>query len=627
MFTVDIIFLEHRAIPSPLTFYSKDVLTRGTILYATLRGTKILSIVTACEPLHTKKNDIRAQTFQLKKIDGKSTVAVMDEATLARIEKIALLQALPLSLVLECIIPAHLQENTHLLQPFLNRISEWCNGTRTEQVHYFEHDLVYRLDHYKSIVRDALTKKQSVVIVAPTINHALTIQSVVCKGLEHKSIILSSDLTKKDMRIAYDALYADTKEKYVVCATAHYALSLPDSVHTYIIDQESHPSYYSFDAPAYDYKMGLQLFAQESTSNTIVADTLLRMSSYKALQEEKAVREFSIHGRFARSRNVTISTPREGSTFSYIHEDVIDACKNIKKQECVFIYAPRKGIHSSLVCRDCASVYSCVDCNKPYSVHGEKTGIREVRCTHCRTKNEIPSDQELLCGHCGSWRMEGHGVTIHALKEALLPHVKQDIYVAEKDSSTSIEKICKIWQENGGILIGTDACIPHIHTKMPYAVIGSIDGWFTMPDIDPTRRLMHVLEPLLELTQKMVYVQTKSPHNETFAIITEPSFERYIQKELEERKELEQPPYTTFVLIRKLTSMTVEEAKRTQSHFIEYDAHIYKVHTDIRVLLRVPTHIFNASDTLQHELQDLYPYMTVEINPLSLFTPAARVLR
>lgn len=620
MFTVDIALFEHRSIPSPLTFYSKEKIARGSILYATLKNTQILGMVIACEPLGNKKGDIRAQTFQLKKIDGKHTLAIVNESVLATCEKIARLQGIPLPLALECMVPMHVQENTHLLQPFFDRINTWIHTRESTPVHYFEHDLVYRIDHYKSIVRDALTKKESVVIVSPTIAHAEHIQNTVGKGLTHKVILLTSDLTKKEMHLAYEQIYNEENVGLVVCTTAHYALSLPKKLHTYIIDQEGNPNYYSFDTPAYDYKAALHIFASQSTAHTIVADTILRFSSYKAILEDKGIREFSIHGRFARTRNITISTPKDGIPFSYIHEDVAVIIKNIKKNERVYVYVPRKGIHSSLVCLDCGELHTCITCGKPYAVYEDATRARSIRCTYCRTKKDIPHDTEILCEHCSSWRMQGYGMTGRALKDTITQLTHNDVYLAEKESGTSIEKMCRAWEESGGILIGTDACIPYITKPVQYSIISSIDGWFTAPDIDSTRRLVQLLEPLLEYTKNTIYIQTRNPKNETFTFIHEPSFDRYVKKELEERKESGHPPYTVFILIRKANGMNVEEAKRLQVHFNDYDASIYKVHTDIRVLLRVAQNIFTTSETLQKELQDLNPYMIVEINPLSLFT-------
>ena len=620
MFTVDIAFFEHRSIPSPLTFYSKEKILRGTVLYAPLRTGKILGIVTACEPLSSKKGDIRGQTFQLKKIDGRSALAIVDESVLATCEKIARLQGIPLPLALECVVPMYIQENTELLQPFFDRILSWISTSESLPVHYFEHDLVYRIDHYKSIVRDALTKKESVVIVSPTIANAEYIQNTVGKGVTHKVILLTSDLSKKEMRLAYEQIYDEDNVGLVVCTTAHYALSLPKKLHTYIIDQEGNPSYYSFDTPAYDYKAGLHTFASQAASHTIVADTILRFSSYKAILEDKGIREFSIHGRFARTRNIAISTPKEGSSFSYIHEDVAAIIKKLKKNERMYVYVPRKGIHSSLVCLDCGELHTCITCGKPYAIYEDALHTRSIRCTYCRTKKDIPHDTEILCERCSSWRIQGYGVTGGALKSAITELTHSDVYLAEKESGTSIEKMCVAWEETGGILIGTDACIPHITKQVQYSVVSSVDGWFTVPDIDSTRRLVQLLEPLLEYTKNTVYIQTRNPKNETFSFINEPSFDRYVKTELEERRESGHPPYTVFVLIRKSSGMNVEEAKRLQIHFNDYDASMYKVHTDIRVLLRVAQNIFATSETLQKELQDLNPYMIVEVNPLSLFT-------
>ena len=79
-------------------------------------------------------------------------------------------------------------------------------------------------------------------------------------------------------------------------------------------------------------------------------------------------------------------------------------------------------------------------------------------------------------------------------------------------------------------------------------------------------------------------------------------------------------PYTTFVLLRKDVSFTKKEADSLVELFPACKPHIYKVHNDIRVLLRITQERFIEDTGLQRRLQGLYPHIIVEVNPQTLFS-------
>ena len=617
MYTVDIALCEHKPIPSPLTFYSKDLFVRGTVVSVKVKNVEHIGFVTACEPIEQSKSDIRTQSFQLKKIDKKKTITQCSETLLTLFEKSARTQGVPLPLVLECAIPMAIQERNDLLIAFLKRLDEQLTLQTYTELSYLEHDAIYRIDHYKTKIRDSLAKKQSVTIISPTIGHACHLGATVGKGLGQKCIVLTSDMTKKEMSLAFEKIRSN--EPYLLIATAHYALCLPATNTLFILDQESHPNYYSFDTPPCDYSILLRNFAESTSMHTIIGDSLLRFESYKKLEEEKGVREFSIHGRFTRSHILQISTPHKDEEFKYIHSDVVRHLKMLKKNDHVYIHVPRAAVYSGMVCHDCKTVHSCSTCGNPNTVHEDMHGVRSIRCMHCRTKEIIPENTNVLCSNCGSWRMYGYGVTAKTIRDEIERYVQHPIYSTERESSKNIEKTIRTWEDTGGVLIGTEKCISLFTQQVTISIISSIDGWFAIPDIDVERRLLHILEPLTECTQKSIIIQTKSKQSDFFAPFIEGDWKRYIEVSLAERKAERHPPYTTFIMIRKQNGMTKEEAMRLEKHFSDYETSVYKVTNDIRVLIRVQSTIFYTSDTLQYELQSLYPYMIVEVNPLSLF--------
>lgn len=608
----------HRKIPSPLSFYSKDDIELGSIVYATLRKERILGVVIDVSSITEHKNDIRTQTFQLKKIQKNDVVGQIKESILAKYLRAAENQALPISLLFDAIIPEVLKRNEHYIEnAFLYRNQD----KQEETISYLESSSEERVAQYKNNVRDILAKKKSVHIIAPTIARVLKLSSVIGKGISHKTIILHGDLTKKASDEAIKRIYSDEESLFIV-STPHFALITPKSLKLTIVDQESHPNYYSFDTPSVDYCALFKTVWEKSNVKTIFADTILRIHSYRDLEEKKYSREFSIHSRFSNNIPIELSTFQKDSPFSAFTDQTHKALKKLKPSSHAFLYVARKGIHSSMQCSDCGEVVLCSLCDKPTTLQALPDNSRSLRCLYCGHKESLKVDQELICTNCTGWKIKGYGITTRMVASELEEKCPdKNIYILDGDVPEKVfKKTIKLWQENGGIIVGTDSFLPYLEQKLSLSVIVSCDSWLSMPDIDTHRRLVQVLEPLLEYSQNTVIVQTRIPNDPLFEICTNENITDYIKSELKERKELSHVPYTTFILIRREKFLTKKEADSLIDIFPACKPHIYKVGSDIRVLLRVAEERFLEDEKLQKKLQDLYPHLIIEVNPQTLFS-------
>lgn len=618
MVLLHVALLTHRKIPCPLSFYSKDEVPLGALVHVTLRKEQMLAIVVQVSTIAEHKGDIRNQTFQLKKIRKEDVVGQIPENILALYLKAAETQAIPYSLMFDSIIPEAIKHNETYIQ---NALTYRLQGVNDKPISYLESSSEERIIQYKGMVRDILAKKKSIHIVAPTVERVLKLASYIGKGIQHKVIILHGDLTKKAFSEAIQKIYSE-KEYVCVCSTPHFAHITPETLELTIIDQESHPNYYSFDTPSVDYCSLFKTVWNLSNAKTLFADTILRIESYRDLEEKKVPREFSIHSRFSHHIPIELYTFEKDAPFSTLTKPVIETIKKMKSASHAFLYVARKGVHTSIQCSDCGTVVLCTACTKPTTTQALPNNERGLRCLHCGHKEVLPKDQELICTTCGSWKIKGYGITTRTVAEeleTLFPN--KDIYVLDSDISEKMfKKTIHVWRESGGILVGTDGVLPYLEHKLAVAGIISCDSWLSMPDIDTNRRLVQVLEPLLEYSHNTVFVQTRIPDDSLFEICKKENITDYIKTELKERKELSHVPYTTFILLRKEGSFTKKEADSLVDLFPTCKPHIYKVHTDIRVLLRITRERFITDTSLQRRLQGLYPHIIVEVNPQTLFS-------
>lgn len=587
-------------------------------MYVSLRKEKILAIVVQVSTLAEHKGDIRSQTFQLKKIRKEDVVGHIPEEILALYTKAAEIQAIPYSLMFDSIIPEGIKYSKTFVH---NALTYRHKNVEDKSISYLESSSEERIVQYKGMVRDILAKKKSIHIVAPTVERVLKLAAYIGKGIQHKVIILHGDLSKKAFLEAVQKIYT-AKEYLCICSTPHFAHITPETLELTIVDQESHPNYYSFDTPSLDYCALFKTVWDTSGTKTLFADTILRIESYRDLEEKKYPREFSIHSRFSHNVPIELCTFEKDVSFSTLTKPVVEILKKMKPASHAFLYVARKGVHTSIQCSDCGTVVLCTQCEKPTTVQSLPNNERGLRCLHCGYKELLQKDQELVCTTCGSWKIKGYGITTRIVAEeieTLFP--AKDVYVLDGDISEKMfKKTIHSWKESGGILIGTDGVLPHLEHKLAVAAIISCDSWLSMPDIDTNRRLVQILEPLLEYSHNTVFVQTRIPDDPLFEICKKENITDYIKAELRERKELAHVPYTTFILLRKEGSFTKKEADSLVNLFPACKPHIYKVHTDIRVLLRITRERYLSDTGLHRRLQGLYPHIIVEVNPQSLFS-------
>lgn len=609
--------ITHRKLPCPLSFYSKDPIPSGSIVEVSVRKEKLIGIVIDSSELAESKGDIRTSSFQLKKVSTQSVVGAIDPSILKAYTTTAERLGVPYSLLFDALIPDHLRSNpkniTHILTTRY-AIPEKVN------ISFLESSSEERIPEYKSIVRDMLARRTSIHIIAPTVDRVERLASLIGKGISHKLFVLHGEIAKKKNIQAIETI-CSTEEAIIICSTPHFGLITAKTTQLTIVDQESHPSYYSFDTPRFDYVQAYKYLWQHTNNKVIFADTILRIESYKDLEEKKASREFSIHSRFSHQIPVTFLTHQKDASFSAITETLLESLKKIRNGQHAFLYVARKGIHTSLQCSDCGTIVSCSSCGKPTSTQDTAQG-RFLRCLYCNTKHPLTTDQDIICSTCGGWKIKGYGITtggVFAELQEKIPH--KEIYVVDKDlSEKQFQKTIQTWKTTGGILIGTDSAIPYIDQKLSLAAIVSCDAWLAVPDIDVHRRIIQVLEPLLEHSTNPVYVQTRLPEEPVFDLCKKENITHYIKQELKERLELQHTPYTTFVVLRKEKSFSKEEADRVCDMFPSAKPTIYKVHTDIRVLLRIKNERYLEDRDMHNKLQSLFPYIIVEVNPPTLFS-------
>lgn len=200
-----------------------------------------------------------------------------------------------------------------------------------------------------------------------------------------------------------------------------------------------------------------------------------------------------------------------------------------------FLYSQRKGAYTSIVCQDCGDLYHTGEIKR----ESIQVGGRDT-------------DDELKCKICNSYRLTTLGVGTTGVYEYLVENIKklnikkEQLYIIDSNitkTKTTINKAYKEFNQEGGILIGTELAIPLLEDMDLIGVI-SLDTLMTIPDYNLDYEIYKlILSMQNSLNKKTAYkkVVLQTRRNQK---IFESNF---LQRDLENKKKLSLPPYATLV--------------------------------------------------------------------------------
>lgn len=216
----------------------------------------------------------------------------------------------------------------------------------------------------------------------------------------------------------------------------------------------------------------------------------------------------------------------------------------LKKWEKVILYLNKRGLFSSLICKDCQTIYKCKNCDTSLTVH-KKPPI--LLCHICWYKEEIP----LYCKSCRWNNLEKIGFWTQQIEEqieTLYPNVK--IYRFDHDSTKN-----KTWKKDANILLDNADII--IGTKMITTGFDFDNVWLiwvllleqelSVPEYNIEEKVYQNIKQLMgrwwrKWKECEIVVQTFIPENESIKNITEKNYNEFIKDTLSERKLFWYPP-------------------------------------------------------------------------------------
>ncbi len=596
MYIVTVIPIKKGIQKEYLNYFSPINIPLGSIVSVPVRLKSIDALVVFVENAIDLKSDIKTREYQLKKIIKIKGPSPFTEAFFTACKKIKEYTNGNLGSVLKTFLPTVFLENfSELKQPMKIVGAEETNISENIKHEKLIFQLLDkdRLACYRTLIREAFAKKESVFICVPTRYDIEKFKEELTKGIEQYVFSFHNELTKKVLIANYNKAITEI-HPILIIGTGMF-LSIPrNDIKTIILEHESSDAYKQLNRPYIDIRSFTEIFCSIENIKLIFGDTLLRPETLYR-HENKELGEFSPPiFRLQQAENQIVidiknenenkdEKKKEWSLLSKKTKDLI--LKSISNNESILLFSIRKGLAPMTVCSDCASVLLCPDCSTPMVLYGEKqrtaTKIMTNRifmCNKCGKKENT----EVRCQECSSWNLTPLGIgtdRVYEEVQKLIPKI--NIYQIDKDTTPTErevrEKIDLFNKNQGSVLIGTELVFSYLSKCITHSAIISLDGLLSIPSFNITQKIIHIIEKLNSLTTKNLIIQTRLPENQILKHILSGNVLPLYREDLKERQELGYPPFKRLIKITFTgTATETQNAKILLEELLkQYDPQIF----------------------------------------------------
>jgi primosomal protein N' (replication factor Y) len=240
------------------------------------------------------------------------------------------------------------------------------------------------------------------------------------------------------------------------------------------------------------------------------------------------------------------------------------------KKEGVILLQNRRGFAPFVVCADCGYSETCENCSITLTYHLAK---KHLRCHYCGLVRQ-PHTQ---CPQCKNPNLQLHGIGTQRVEEelaTLFPHAR----ILRMDLDTTSRKgahdrlLRKFGDGQADILLGTQMVAKGLDfARVTLVGVVSADTQMLLPDFRSSERTFQLLTQVAGRAGRSdllgeVVVQTQQPNHYTLQHVVDHDVKRFFEEEMEERKELEYPPFSRLALV-ETKGMSEPEAQKHSERF------------------------------------------------------------
>jgi primosomal protein N' (replication factor Y) len=218
------------------------------------------------------------------------------------------------------------------------------------------------------------------------------------------------------------------------------------------------------------------------------------------------------------------------------------------------LFLNRRGFAPSVVCDECGHVLACANCSVALTLHRAR-GNR-LSCHYCDYSAPLPE----RCPEChrNELGQEGAGTErIENLLKTTFPNAR--VARLDRDVAAGLKSeavLDRMRRREVDILVGTQM-VTKGHDLPSVTLVGVLnaDAALSMPDYQASERTFQLLVQVAGRAGRgdvpgIVMIQTRTPSHPAIAMAVTHDVPSFVERELEDRKELGYPPFSRLALVR-----------------------------------------------------------------------------
>ncbi len=635
MYVLDVIVIAKGIQKETLTYFSLKEALPGTLVRVPVRSKIYPALVVSMKDAVDVKSEIKNSPFGFKRIESIVGNAPFRKESVQVAQILADYYLTETGAILDLFVPeAILDEKMPEAKKHEQRK---FTSVRNEKL-IFQASFDDRISYYKTFIREAFARKESIALIVPTINDATLFYEHLSKGIEENVVLLTSNLTSKKTQTTWRKVLDESHVKLIISTPLFLSLPRTD-VSILIIERESSSAYTSRTRPHVDQRLYAEVLATKLDMKIIFADTLLRVETIARREQGEFDEVMPTSFRLPPVRDLQIISMIDNANKTplspYFSPQLIDhITRSLSSKQNVFLFALRHGIATKITCADCGLVVLCDKCNVPFTLF-EKDKKRILICKNCKLEKIAPTH----CQSCESWRLLPLGVGVEALAESariLFPEVQIfRIDSTQNKSPKSATLIAKSFEESGGaILVATEMAFGYLTSPVSSCAVISFDTLLSLPHFDREERLAQLLGTLSLVADRSLIVQTRHPDSHLLVSMQGGSMLDWYRKEIQSRKDANYPPFARLIRLSYVGPREKEEDLRryAESLLIGYHPHSYRGphHGIFRetpyLLLQLAPTLWSTNKDVAHRDNVLLPILLrlkgvwdIEIDPKNLY--------
>lgn len=610
-----------------LTFFSREHIPEGSIANITIRKRLVPALVLSSVDAREEKLSLKSADFSLKKIQGVGR-RILSSAFLRATKEAALYHASHEGIALAALTlvpilsePKKVEEAPH---------HEVQTGTVAPEVLVLQAEHGERMSTYKNLTRESFARKQSLMIIAPSLTEVQQLESALSRGVEERIVVLTGDLPHKRLRDRWNRVLTEPGPLLIIGTPQ--ALSLPaPKLDTIIIEHEGARAYKGRERPHLDIRRVAESLCRALNVRLILADFPVRVETRFRVEEHTAEDFARPQVRIQNTATVRVIDTRatdevkkERRTFTPLTEEsCVAIADELGRGGHVAVFAARKGLAPLTVCNDCGTPITDPSTGVPMSLHRTPKG--NVFFSH-RSGAILPANTS--CKNCGGWNLVTLGIGIDRVHDELKKRFpKAPITVFTKETAPThrvAEMLIKAFSQTpGSIVIGTERMLPYIAEPVGLTLIASIDSMLGRPEWRAHEYALSILLYMRTRTDRTMIIETRKADSEVIKAAVAGNPLDFYRLDITEREKYGYPPHVTFIGLSWVG--TEKECARLRAYVLSIaegvdlvgplpPEYLDKNRLIERAVIRVPKNEW-PNEQLAEKIKSLPPEIIITVDP------------